>query len=91
MELFIRDYWPHGLAKSTVVTVVTVVTTKHKNVGRTRVAITVAAVLVVPALLNMLTNEVMRARHPVPGAFPSGDTFSLALFRPGCRQVSYGT
>jgi hypothetical protein len=88
MELFIRDYWPHGLAKRTVVAVVT---TKHKNVGRTRVAIIVAAVLVVPALLNMLTNEVLRARHPVPGAFPSSDTFSLALFRPGCRQVSYGT
>ena len=44
-----------------------VVTTKHKNVGRTRVAIAVAVVLVVPALLNMLTNEVLRARHPVPG------------------------
>ena len=70
MELFIRDYWPHGLAKRTVVT------TKHKNVGRTRVAIAVAAVLVVPALLNMLTNEVLCARHPVPGAFPSSDTFS---------------
>jgi len=48
---------------------VTVVTYKHKNVGRTRVAIAVAAVLVVPALLNTLTNEVLRTRHPVPGAF----------------------
>ena len=54
------------LAKTTIVTVVT---TKHKNVGRMRVAIAVAAVLVVPALLNTLTNEVLRARHPVPGAF----------------------
>jgi hypothetical protein len=58
-----RDCCPHGLAKRAVVTVVT---TKPKNVGRTRVAIAVAAVLVVPALLNMLTNEVLRARHPVP-------------------------
>ena len=59
MELFIRDCCPHGLAKRTVVTVVT---SEHKNVGRTRAAIAVAAVLVVPALLNMLTNEVLRAR-----------------------------
>jgi membrane-associated protease RseP (regulator of RpoE activity) len=66
MELFIRDCCPPGLAKRTVVTVVT---SKHKNVGRTRVAIAVAAVLVVPALLNTLTNEVLRARQAVPGAF----------------------
>ena len=54
------------LAKTTIVTVVT---TKHKGVRRTKVAIAVAAVLVVPALLNMLTNEVLRAHHPVAGAF----------------------
>ena len=63
MELFIRDCCPHGLAKRTVVT------SEHKNVGRTRAALAVAAVLMVPALLNTLTNEVLRARHPVPGAF----------------------
>ena len=65
--LFIRDCCPHGLAKRTVVAVVT---TKHKNFGRTRVAIAVAVVLVVPALLNMLTNEVLRALSP--GAGPGG-------------------
>jgi pimeloyl-ACP methyl ester carboxylesterase len=64
-------------------TVVAVVTTKHKNVGLTRVAIAVAAVLVVPALLNRLTNEVLRARHSVPGAFYLINGRPMHLYRSG--------
>lgn len=38
-------------------------------VRRTKLTIAVATILIVPAVLNMATNEVLRARHPVPGSF----------------------
>jgi pimeloyl-ACP methyl ester carboxylesterase len=46
-----------------------VVIIKH-HIGRiTRLALPAAVVFLIPALLNTITNAVLRARYPMPGAF----------------------